>query len=436
MIGRSSSTGLITRHPWWLKRFVIGWVVATWAWTLYAVAGHFGTWSCSSDDLRSKLVPSHPERAYAVICAAEARSQSLSGIVPELLALVDDDSDATQSHWPGLSALYGAKSYGTRRTVGYFARQAVERATPEASSVKPIVEKFVEHANRMKPTILHAQMSFASPTEESIWLFQLLGSRYNAAGLRETVAQSLIDQVGAISNDVFWRHRDRTDQTMAQRLDAITKGRSSVVNSQLEKHAVEREIELRSPPKISKLPEAARGPMIVARSQESMKSESYPERRGEAWSLRQDESRATPGWATVWQERSTACSESLPVLCISQSTAADAPLSWSGLERLGIFAAAIDARLALTAPVVGSKLSSRLDGDAMCKKQHGPKWRIAERNDGMSGRLPENAWRLAEFYYVKGDVFSARADAQTLAAMAGTKFWIEANVPGDNCWDP
>jgi len=102
----------------------------------------------------------------------------------------------------------------------------------------------------------------------------------------------------------------------------------------------------------------------------------------------------------------TACSDSLPVLCIRKdglpqpaNVTFDGYHGWSG------------GQLRTTTPTPGTSLTSRAVADALCASQHGAGYRMAEFHDG-------GGWH----YWGKGPV-------------CGDNFWVAINDQRANPWD-
>lgn len=106
----------------------------------------------------------------------------------------------------------------------------------------------------------------------------------------------------------------------------------------------------------------------------------------------------------------TECSARLPVLCVkvdgrprpgSLETPENSAVVWLG------------ARVALTDSVPGSSLHARSDGDARCKLDLGPGWRMAEHHDVARG------WSYAAHGWIP----------------SRSRFWVAINDQKANCWD-
>jgi hypothetical protein len=103
----------------------------------------------------------------------------------------------------------------------------------------------------------------------------------------------------------------------------------------------------------------------------------------------------------------TPCSESLPVLCVRKSAAANPGVPTTQ------YAQWASGHIATTMPVPGFALLSQQAGDGLCLATQGPGWRMAEFHDGWG-------WGFAAFGNVRDD----------------TRFWVRINDQKANCWDP
>ena len=104
----------------------------------------------------------------------------------------------------------------------------------------------------------------------------------------------------------------------------------------------------------------------------------------------------------------TACTNSLPVLCIYQSSVPDPDPSvssyyngWSG------------GHVGLTTPVQGNQLYSLTNANSLCVGQFGSGWRMAEFHDGNGG------WNFRAFGFPADNV----------------RFWTYIDDQPANCWD-
>jgi hypothetical protein len=123
-------------------------------------------------------------------------------------------------------------------------------------------------------------------------------------------------------------------------------------------------------------------------------------------------------------------------MCIANPASDSAPMTWEQLDKLDkfdLFAGIVDVRLALTAPVQGTQLTSRRTADAMCKKQLGEEWRLAYQEDSEAENRSPKDWRLALYHYKKGDVITARTSNE--AAFKGALYWFATQKSEGNCWN-
>jgi hypothetical protein len=210
-------------------------------------------------------------------------------------------------------------------------------------------------------------------------------------------------------------------------IDSLAEGKSLAAKAFIAKFAAEQEAELAMPPRITPLP-------TLRASSASTDERTAAQQFGKAGHLREDETTATDGWVTIWRhENSAACTETLPLLCIANPAADSVPLTWEQLDKLGLFAGVVDARVALTTPIQGTQLTSTVAANAVCQKQLGSEWRIAYHSDSMDERVSPQAWRIANHHYIKGGVITARASNE--AAFKGTLYWFATRGPSGNCWN-
>jgi hypothetical protein len=412
-----------TQFPKWAA---ITMIVTTWAVTFFNFYDVKHKVQCKVANMHAELALNSPTRGAAVVCAGESAPESLVAVVPQLLALLADDTKTTKS--------YGsAKSDSVTYTISDLALDAVRKAAPNAANVEPIVIALVSFANRVKPRNSKSREWEGSATETAKELLELLEKKYVAAGFNQQIAEALAAHAGEITNDNFWRIHKRAYlsypiRTVAHQIDLLATGKSLAAKTFIAKFAEEQEAELSVPPRITPLPTL---PMPDAAA--SASASAVAQQFGRTGHLREDKTTATSGWVTIWREETPAsCTETLPLLCIAKPAADSAPLTWEQLDILGSFAGVVDARVALTAPIQGTQLTSATAANAVCEKQLGSEWRIAYHSDSMGGRVSPQAWRIANHHYIKGGVITARASNE--AAFKGTLYWFATRGPSGNCW--
>jgi hypothetical protein len=420
---------VFTRNPRWLKWVVMGWVVIVWCATIIYAFNVLEGLRCKFTDIQVELKPDHPNRGTAAICLEKRSGDEIASQLPQLLALIGDETYASKDISLGLSRLYGDPPRQITKSVSEFAQDAIKVAAPRLENVEPIVIKIVERANQVKPRNPKTGEFDQTGGEGAGFLLTLLAEEYSTAGFAQEISTSLIAHTGRITNDAFWRVRHRYEKSYAQHVFELTRGKSPEAVAQVAKHEAEQAIESKNPPQISPLP----APTMQA-SGKAADAPPTREPRGQFWALRADPDRTIAGWSTIEEGSTAMCHESLPVLCIAARDSHDVALDWVGFDRLGIRANALDARIALTEPVSGTQLSSRSVGDAMCKARRGAAWRMAEHHDSLAATLPANAWRLVNSHYTKGGVLSARTSDADRAAMVKSNFWVAFGESEKNCW--
>jgi hypothetical protein len=412
-----------SQFPKWAAITII--VVAWGATFLY----HYKTTrkeQCSTIGMAAGLALASPTRGAAVVCAAETAPENLVAVVPQLLVLLEDDSKTTSS-------------YGT---VSERAMDALKKATPSNANVEPIVVSLVSFANRVESRTSKSRRWEGSAAETAKELLTLLGDKYAAKGFNQQVANALAAHSGEINNDSFWRiHGDAVLNypiwTVARRIDSLASGQSVTAKNFMTKFSEEQEAELSMPPRLTPLRSLPAINESGSANDANAGKAAIAQRFGWAGHLREDESRATKGWVTIWRTDSLAklnsCTDTLPLICIAKPAADNAPMTWEQLDKLGLFAGIVDARLGLTAPVQGTELTSILAADAMCKKQLGEEWRLAYQEDSQAENYSPKDWRLTNYHYKKGGVITARASNE--AAFKGTLYWFATQDSESNCWN-
>jgi hypothetical protein len=421
-----SSTIFASRFPKWAAVITI---LSAWVFMLLYLTDVQHKLQCKLTNLSTELALESPTRVAAVICATESSSDTLVDVVPQLLILLGDESETAKA----VRRAWLTKREYTAGTVGSFALDAVRKATPDGANVEPIVVALVSFASRVKPRNSKSGEWEGSATETAKELLELLEKKYVAAGFNQQIAEALAAHAGEITNDNFWRIHKRAYlnypiRTVAHQIDLLATGKSLAAKTFIAKFAEEQEAELSVPPRITPLPTL---PMPDAAA--SASASAVAQQFGRTGRLREDKTTATSGWVTIWREETPAsCTETLPLLCIAKPAADSAPLTWEQLDILDSFAGVVDARVALTAPIQGTQLTSATAANAVCEKQLGSEWRIAHHSDSMGGRVSPQAWRIANHHYIKGGVITARASNE--AAFKGTLYWFATRGPSGNCW--
>jgi len=112
----------------------------------------------------------------------------------------------------------------------------------------------------------------------------------------------------------------------------------------------------------------------------------------------------------------TDCSTSLPLLC----------LNVDGRQRpqdlkVWFYSGWAAGRVALTEPVPGNSFQTRADADALCTRQFGHGWRVAEHHDGIvDDQGSHGGWG----FFANGDLPST------------SRFWVAINDTAAVCWAP
>jgi hypothetical protein len=415
---------------------------------------------CKLTNLSTELALKSPTRGAAVICVTESSPEVLTDVVPQLLALLGDESETAKAVRPG----WLTKREHTAGTVGSFALDALRKATPNGTNVEPIVVALVSFANRVKPRILkqyEQQEERERPaTNTAKVLLNLIEKEYLAAGFNQQIAGALAAHAGEITNDNFWRiyqnpSLDYPDSinaelidplakeklnypilTVAHQIDSLAKGKSSAAKTFMAKFAEEQKAELAMPPRLTPLPTLLAPIESELASEPSAGTSAIEQRFGWTGDLRGNATRVPKGWVTAARTKLHSCTDTLPLMCIANPASDSAPMTWEQLDKLDkfdLFAGIVDARLALTAPVQGTQLTSRRTADAMCKKQLGEEWRLAYQEDSEAENRSPKDWRLALYHYKKGDVITARTSNE--AAFKGALYWFATQKSEGNCWN-
>lgn len=111
----------------------------------------------------------------------------------------------------------------------------------------------------------------------------------------------------------------------------------------------------------------------------------------------------------------TACSTSLPILCINQDETPN-----PDPKKMFLW---MDGKIKLTPTVRGDSFSTLAQANAFCSLFNGPGYRVAEFHDAQGiyqGGLIDNSSGM----YAYGDIGSA------------SRFWIDINDQNATCWDP
>jgi hypothetical protein len=418
-----SNTIFTSRFPKWAAITII--VVAWCATFLYQYKATRKA-QCSTTNMAADLALASPTRGEAVVCAAEAAPENLVALVPQLLALLEDDSKTTSS-------------YGT---VSGRAWDALRKATPDSANVEPIVTSMVGFANRVEPRNSKSGKWEDSPSRVVRALLDLLGEKYVTAGFKQQIAGALATHSGEITNDNFWRIHENAFLnypfgTTASRIDYLAEGKSLAAKTFMAKFDEEQKAELAKPPRIKALPMLPVPTESESASKPSGGESAIEKRVGSAGHLREDEARATKGWVTIWRTdllaKLNSCTDTLPLMCIAKPAPDSVPMTWEQMGKLGIFSGAVDARVGLTAPVQGTQLTSMRAADAMCKKQLGEEWRLAYQEDSKAENVSPEDWWLTTYDYKKGGVITARASNE--AAFKGTLYWFATQSSESNCWN-
>ncbi|MBC2876379.1 MULTISPECIES: hypothetical protein [Streptomyces] len=112
----------------------------------------------------------------------------------------------------------------------------------------------------------------------------------------------------------------------------------------------------------------------------------------------------------------TATTTALPLLCLK----VDGRPVPAGITP-GFYAGWARGTVAATAPIRGSRLSSRAVADGVCANNFGAGWRMAEFHDGRYGTNLESSGGWS--FWADGDV------------PAGTRFWTAINDQPANPWN-
>jgi hypothetical protein len=105
----------------------------------------------------------------------------------------------------------------------------------------------------------------------------------------------------------------------------------------------------------------------------------------------------------------TSCSNSLPVLCVRPQGLPRPPYTPNPSL---FYDGWVGGSLALTAPVLGTSLTSQANADALCATTFGSGWRMAEFHDGGGG------WGFRGY----GNILD------------GSRFWVRISDQPANCW--
>jgi hypothetical protein len=367
-------------------------------------------------------------RAKAANCLRIASPSEAAKHLPTLLPMMSDRT----VYWRGKISRslfsFGNDEEEGELTVAMPASYAVRRATPLAANVEPLIRAFVDSANQIG----------TDQSTEGLWgdartvyreLIRLMQSEYRAAGLQSQIETALERDLPKIANVVVWNDIERVKE-----LNELTSGQSPVVQSNLQR--LNAAIAARAA-------EAAKSPYLRPLVAENLSKGKYSvqvpfetERqpaRGMTWS--RSVLPDVGGWTQVGchgaikdgmsaphegscnpYRGDTVCSAALPLLCVAPNAVktrhVEAP---SASQVATLDYKAIDARIAVTKPVVGASLESQAAGDAVCASTHGEDWRMAQFHDA-------GGWGLA-----------AHADAK--AAFPATRYWVAINDQSANCWN-
>lgn len=394
---------------------------------------------CTWANLKAQFNLKPRAAGVTVVCANELEPDEISAMVPELLIFLNDSSVATKSN--ASVGLHWHNPSDRADTVSVFALEAIKKATPAAANIEPIVTALVGHAQQIPPRNLKTGKWDHPSSIRSKELLSLLMNQYAKAGLGPQIAIALTARSDEITNDAFWRIHDPQYtyvQTLAHNIRSLTQGRSGAAKAYVAKFEAEQAAELAAPPQIKRLPELTdlNAPTLATLAGSAKPTPTSPPapRNGTMFALLEDPGRVTSGWVTLWHENIAACSQSAPVVCVAAPTPDSTPMTWEQLKSMGIFAGAVDARIALTAPVKGTQLLSRQVASDLCAQQHGPQWRMAQDDDSISTSLSPQAWQMANYHYRKGGVISARASSRD--AFKGATYWVASQDTASNCWVP
>jgi hypothetical protein len=302
-------------------------------------------------------------RGEAAECVLASTPQSAAKHLPRLLELLDD-----ARVYRTVQAT-GGLSFGEARelAVALVASRAMRKAVPSAANVPSIAKAVVRFGNAVRSHD-HSGM-FGDPITNLTELTSLL-SDYHRAGLGPVIATELTAQLPKIVNSAFL---DDGSTQLLPDLRSLAQGR---------------------------LPDShmpAPGSPVPP---------SLPGRHGLTWGLlrgdkshsfvahchaepRQPMDRLMNGSCNPYQG-DTACSVSLPILCIDPATR----------------------QLAASRSVDGTHLASRQAADKVCSLEFGASWRMAEHHDG--------DWGVA-------GSGTAPSDA--------TRLWVAVDDQRANCWD-
>jgi hypothetical protein len=178
---KTSSTNIMantiftSRFPRWGAVTVI---FATWVVTFFNFYDVAHKAKCKVTDMRGELTLNSPTRGAAVVCAGESTPENLVAVVPQLLALLADETKTTKS--------YGAeKGDILTYAVSELALDAVRKAAPSGANVEPIVVALVSMANRVKPRNAKSGKWEDPATGTAKELLKLLAEKYVKAGFKQ-----------------------------------------------------------------------------------------------------------------------------------------------------------------------------------------------------------------------------------------------------------
>jgi hypothetical protein len=356
------------------------------------------------------------KRGDAADCARSLAPEQAASMVPALLQLLTDRTVYGKVYHGG--GIIGFGEAGERELiVGMAAAYAIRQAKPTEANIAPMVAKLIQSANQM-PKAEYSGL-WGEPSTAVGEIIQLFENEFVKTGLRDQVATTLAPRAGEITNANVWAWPDFVKQ-----LSGATQGKSPLVEAQvvrLASIAANAAAIANAPAPLPPLRELRQGAPSIAETPRTT-------RRGMTWSLQG--AQTVEGWAAVGchgepkepmiethsggcnpYQGDTVCSAVLPILCVRKAEAnAPAP----SREERARLDGAIDARVALTKALSGTRLSTRDAGTAICISELGADWRMAQHHDG-------NSWRFA-------------ARAQNRGAFSGKRFWVAINDQQGNCW--
>jgi hypothetical protein len=422
---KTSKMELSSRRTQWLHRVVMTMLCVVTAATLLG-CGTKEQLRCAFADIARDLKSADAAmRAQAANCLRRASSDEAAKHVPTLLGLMGDKT----VYWRGkinrplLS--FGNDGEEGELPVALPATYAVRRATPLAANVEPLVRVFVDSANQIGADRA-AEGLWGDPRTVYRELMELMRREYRGAGLRAQIEAALERELPKIVNLIVWDDIERIKE-----LDELTAGRSPVVQSNLQRlnaAIAARAAHAEQPPALRPLPdgEASKGKYSVRVWTDAGRQPV----RGMTWSRHAIP--PTGDWALIGchgavkdgmsaphdgscnpYRGDTVCEALLPVLCVVANTGNTSnPTS----EQVAMLAyKLVDARVAVTKPVVGSSLASQAVGDAVCARSFGKDWRMAQFHDAGGWGLAARASRAEEFPL--------------------SRYWVAIHDQPANCWN-